>query len=175
MYLFTSAIMVRHKSSGVFHNKNASTYRWKSSTGEATSSALSSSVQKSITELYGITSGKGKAKENEKEQYKERMEIVEHYDNGNDGLEDGSTQDAILSDSEESESVSEESTTDAIENREPAGNDKYSFLLAQHARWEELYCFAIYSALHKGWLCRISSEYGKSCGKWSTEQVYRGI
>ena len=103
------------------------------------------------------------------------MEIVEHYDNGNDGLEDSSTQDAILSDSEESESVSEESTIDAIENREPAGNDKYSFLLAQHARWEELYCFAIYSALHKGWLCRISSEYGKSCGKWSTEQVYRGI
>ena len=35
---------------------------------------------------------------------------MEHYDNGNDGLEDGSTQDAILSDSEESESVSEEST-----------------------------------------------------------------
>ena len=77
---------------------------------------------------------------------------MEHYDNGSDGLEDGSTQDAILSDSEESESVSEESTIDAIENREPAGNDKYSFLLTQHARWEELYCFAIYSALHKGWL-----------------------
>ena len=34
------------------------------------------------------------------------MAIVEHDDNDNDGLEDASTQDAILSDSEGGESVS---------------------------------------------------------------------
>ena len=41
---------------------------------------------------------------------------------------------------------------DTIENQEPAGNDKYSFLIAQQAqaRWEELYDFAVYSAVHKG-------------------------
>ena len=42
--------------------------------------------------------------------------MVEHDDNDNDGLEDASTQGAILSDSEGSKSVSEESAVDAIEN-----------------------------------------------------------
>lgn len=100
--------MVHPKSSGVSHNKNASTYCPKRSTGKTTSSTLSSSVQKSITELKGKKSGKGKAKENER---------VEHDVNDNDGLEDVSTQDAILSDSEGTISVSEESTVDTIENQ----------------------------------------------------------
>ena len=109
--------MVHPKSSGVSHNKNASTYCPKSSTGKTTSSTLSSSVQKSITELKGKKSGKGKAKENEREHQQARMETVEHDVNDNDGLEDVSTQDAILSDSEGTISVSEESTVDTIENQ----------------------------------------------------------
>ena len=157
--------MVCPKSSGVSHNKNASTYHLKRSTGEATSSTLSSSVRNSITELWGIIlrKGKAKAKENEREQQVERMEIVKHDSNHNDGLEDdASMQNAILSDPEGSESVSEERAVDTMENQEPAGNDKYSFLIVQkaQARWEELYEFAVYSALHKRWACRICSEYG---------------
>lgn len=60
-----------------------------------------------------------------------------------------------------------------IENQEPAGNDKYSFLIAQQAqaRWEERYEFDVYSALHKRWLCTICSEYVTSGEKWSTEHV----
>ena len=109
--------MVHPKSSGVSHNKNASTYCPKRSTGKTTSSTLSSSVQKSITELKGKKSGKGKAKKNEREHQQARMETVEHDVNDNDGLEDVSTQDAILSDSEGTISVSEESTVDTIENQ----------------------------------------------------------
>ena len=118
--------MVCPESSGVSNNKIASTYCSKHSTREVTFSTLSSSVQKSITELWGITSGKGKARKNEREQQEERMEIVEHDDKDNDGLEDASTlQNAILFDSEDSKSVSEESTIDTIENQESVGNNKY--------------------------------------------------
>lgn len=77
-----------------FLSKNASTYCSKRSTRKAISSTLSSAVQKSITELREIARGKGKAKENERGQQEMRMEIMEH--NGNDGLEDPSTQDAFL-------------------------------------------------------------------------------
>ena len=49
------------------------------------------------------------------------MEIVEHDDNDSDGLGDASTQDALLSDSEASKSISEENTVDT----QPAGNDMY--------------------------------------------------
>lgn len=64
-----------------------------------------------------------------------------------------------------------------IKNQESAGNDKYSFLIAQQAQaqWEKRYEFDVYLALHKRWLCTICSEYVTSGEKWSTEHVkFRG-
>lgn len=51
--------------------------------------------------------------ENEREKHAEKMEIVEHDDNGNGGIEVANAQDTILSDSEGRKSVSEERTVDA--------------------------------------------------------------
>ena len=70
----------------------------------------------------------------QRQQQQERMEKVDHDHNDNDGLEDASTQNAAHSDSEGSEFVSEQSKVNAVENQEPAGNDKYSFLIAQQAK-----------------------------------------
>ena len=153
--------MGRPKTSGLSHNKNASTYESKRN--------KQTSANRQMT-LFDMMKKKPEEKRNEERKAEEPEECTSGASRMSETESDNSSMKS-LSDVEDNETMDASEYLN-FDGKLQASKDGRSYLQARQAQehWETEYPFAFFSAKENGWLCKVCLEYGEGA-YWRTSAV----